>query len=70
MDFFTTEIRTPAADFAEEMTRMRTWLDSRRFEPTVFRCDHIAGAVVIRIDFTVEAEADAFAREFGCKLLG
>jgi hypothetical protein len=69
VDLHTTEIRTPEANFAEEMTRMRTWLDSRRFEPAVFRYDHVAGAVVIRVDFTVEQEAAAFAREFGGQLL-
>jgi hypothetical protein len=51
------------------MTRMRTWLDSRRFEPAVFRYEHAREAVVIRVDFTVEEEAAAFAREFGGKLL-
>ena len=69
VDFHTTEIRIPEGDFADEMTRMRTWLDSRRFEPAVFRYDHVDGAVVIRVDFTVEEEAAAFAREFGGKLL-
>jgi len=69
VDFHTTEIRAPEANFAEEMTRMRTWLDSRRFEPAVFRYDHIDGAVIIRVDFTVAGEAAAFAREFGGRLL-
>jgi hypothetical protein len=66
---YTTEIRAAEADFAAEMTRMRTWLDGRRFEPAVFRYDPVDGAVVIRVDFSVEAEAAAFAREFGGKLL-
>lgn len=69
MDLHTTEIRTPEAEFAAEMTRMRTWLDGNRFEPTVFRYDHVEGAVLIRVDFTVPGEAAAFAREFGGKLL-
>jgi hypothetical protein len=69
VDFHTAEIRTPDADFSLEMTRMRTWLDSRRFEPAVFRYDHVQGAVVIRVDFTVAEEAAAFAKEFGGKLL-
>ena len=69
VDLHTTEIRTPEANFTAEMTRMRTWLDSRHFEPAVFRYDHVDGAVVIRVDFTVETEAAAFAREFGGKLL-
>ena len=48
---------------------MRTWLDSRRFEPAGFRYDHVDGAVVIRVDFSVETEANAFAREFSGRLL-
>ena len=69
MDLHTAEIRTPEADFAAEMTRMRIWLDSRRFEPAVFRYEHVDGAVVIRVDFAIEEEAAAFAREFDGKLL-
>jgi hypothetical protein len=69
VDLHTTEIRTAEANFAAEMTRMRTWLDSRRFEPAVFRYDHVAGAVVIRVDFSLAEEAAAFAREFGGTLL-
>ena len=48
---------------------MRTWLDSRGFEPAGFRYDHVDGAVVIRVDFSVETEANAFAREFSGRLL-
>jgi hypothetical protein len=65
----TTEIRVANAAFTGEMTRMRTWLDSRRFEPAVFRYDHVDGSVVIRVDFSVADEADAFAQEFGGQLL-
>ena len=69
MDLHTTEISTPEANFAAEMIRMRTWLDSRRFEPAVFRYDHVDGAVVIRVDFSIPEEAAAFAEEFGGRIL-
>ena len=61
----TTEIRAGDGDLAAQMTRMREWLDSRRLEPAAFRYDHVDSAVVIRVDFAVEDEAAAFAREFG-----
>ena len=64
MNLHGTEIRMGDGDFAGQMTRMREWLDSRRVEPAVFRYDHIDSSVIIRIDFAVEDEAAAFAREF------
>jgi len=51
------------------MTRMREWLDSRRFEPAVFRYEHIDGIAIIHVDFTVEEEATAFAGVFHGKLV-
>jgi hypothetical protein len=65
----TTEIRVANIAFVGEMSRMRTWLDSRHFEPAIFRYNHVDGAVLIRVDFSVPDEADAFAREFGGRLL-
>jgi hypothetical protein len=69
MSFHTTQIRGGNGDFAAQMTRMRVWLDSRHFEPAVFRYDQIDRAVVIRVDFAVEDEAAAFAQEFAGTLL-
>ena|SRR5438477_9283388 len=37
------EIRVGNGDLAVQMTRMREWLDSRRFEPAIFRYEHIDG---------------------------
>src|SRR3954468_2881311 len=51
------------------MSRMRTWLDSQHFAPATFRYNHVDGAIVIRVEFSVEQEADAFAREFGGRIL-
>ena len=63
-----TEIRFIAGQFVERMNEMRTWLDSHRFEPSAFRYDHVADGVVIHVEFAAEAEAAAFASEFGGKL--
>jgi hypothetical protein len=66
---YSTEIRFVAGQFVERMNEMRTWLDSRRFEPSVFRYDHAADGVVIHVAFAAEAEAVAFAGEFGGALV-
>lgn len=66
---YSTETRFVAGQFVEQMNEMRTWLDSRRVEPSTFRYDHVAGGVVIRVEFAVEAEAAAFASDFGGALV-
>jgi hypothetical protein len=66
---YSTETRFVAGQFVERMNEMRTWLDSRRVEPSIFRYDHVVGGVVIRVAFAVEAEAAAFASEFGGALV-
>ena len=69
MNLHSTEIRVGNGDLVAQMTRMREWLDGRRFEPAVFRYEHIDGVVVIHVDFAAENEAAAFAREFRGTLL-
>jgi hypothetical protein len=66
---YSTELRFVAGQFIERMNEMRTWLDSRHFEPTVFRYDHVADGVVIHIEFPLEDQATAFASEFGGTLV-
>ena len=56
-------------DLVLQMSRMREWLDSRRFEPAVFRYQHVDSSVVIQVDFAAEEQATAFAREFRGKLV-
>jgi len=64
VNLHSTEIRIGDGNLAVQMTRMREWLDSRRFEPAVFRYEHIDSSVIIHVEFSVEEEAAAFAREF------
>ena len=47
------------------MEDMRTWLDHRHFEPAVFRYSFGAVSIVCRVEFTIEAQASAFAQAFG-----
>jgi hypothetical protein len=44
---------------------MRAWLDHHRFEPTTFRYTFTGPGILFQVEFSVEAEARAFAREFG-----
>jgi hypothetical protein len=69
VNLHSTEIRVGDGDFVIQMSRMREWLDSRRFEPAVFRYQHVDSSVVIQVDFAAEEQATAFAREFRGKLV-
>ena len=51
------------------MEAMRTWLDHRHFEPAAFRYSFGAAAIVCRVEFTIEAQASAFAQAFGGKVV-
>jgi hypothetical protein len=51
------------------MSRMRQWLDDRRFEPDIFRHTVADGSVTIRLQFKVESETTAFAEAFSGQLL-
>ena len=51
-------------NLAHMMTRMREWLDGRRVEPSSFRYIFAPPDILMRIDFSAEDEADAFANAF------
>ncbi len=59
----TVEMRLQPQELSEKMAAMRMWLDERRFEPSSFTCHGCGAGVLVRIDFKVAEEADAFA---GC----
>ena len=67
---YTVEIRLIGGEFIASMAQMRTWLDHQRIEPDAFRHSSGGAGVTFRVDFKVEAEADAFARAFGGRLIG
>lgn len=52
-----------------QMNSMREWLDHQRFEPSTFRYTFAPAGIVFQVDFKVEAEAAAFADEFGGRVL-
>jgi hypothetical protein len=51
-------------DFSATIVRMRDWLEKNRCEPTGYRYDQDEDAVVVSVDFTVNAQAEAFAKRF------
>ena len=70
---FPVEIRFQERDedaLTARMTAMREWLDHHRFEPTTFRYTFTEPGILFRVDFSVEAAAVAFAREFGGGAIG
>jgi hypothetical protein len=52
------------------MADMRIWLDERRFEPAVFCCRDNGAEIVVTVNFTIGAEAKAFADQFRGILAG
>ncbi len=52
------------SELSTQMAAMRVWLDERRVEPSSFSCRDGGAGVVVRVDFKVADEADAFARHF------
>jgi len=66
------QIQVAMNDFglATEMRRMRRWLDDRRFQPRAFRYEQRRDHVLVRVAFTAEHEANAFAAQFnGCNIV-
>jgi hypothetical protein len=60
----TVEMSVRTGDLSAAMAEMRIWLDERRFEPAGFSCHDAGAGVVIRVDFTLTTEAEAFAGRF------
>jgi hypothetical protein len=66
---YVVEVPVIDRDLTAEMNRMRTWLDGARFEPSGFRLWPADSPQNVRVSFKIEAEAKAFAAEFGGSLL-
>lgn len=62
------EIRVFRRDLRDRMAAMRLWLDEHRFEPSTFNCREAEDGVLIRVEFKVTAEAEAFAAHFEGRL--
>lgn len=58
------EIRLDSGSAAPAMQEMRLWLDARGIAPARFTAAAVAGAVVVRTEFSADVEAEAFADRF------
>jgi hypothetical protein len=67
---YVVEIRRDGDGLAEPMAAIRTWLDHKRVQPSVFRLSMIPGGTVFRLEFKRASEAEAFARAFGGQVIG
>lgn len=62
------EIRASRRELSGRMAQMRLWLDQHRFEPSTFNCREVEDDILIRVDFKVAGEAEAFAAQFEGRL--
>ena len=61
----TVVLRLSGVEFPIAIVRMRDWLKKNRCEPTGYRYDQNENAVVLSVDFAVDAQAKAFVKRFG-----
>jgi hypothetical protein len=60
----TVEIRIDRNDAMLVVQQMRLWLDARQIVPSRFTSAEVDGCLVVRTEFLVDAEAEAFAAQF------
>jgi hypothetical protein len=53
-----------SVDFSRAMSRMRSWLDSYGCSSCRFKSDRYSDAVLVSVEFTDDADADAFKERF------
>jgi hypothetical protein len=64
------EVEIGDAHFGERLKVMRLWLDAKEFTPSTFTYFFLLAGIRLRVVFTVDDEAVAFAGRFGGVLLG
>ena len=57
-------VRICAVEFSATIAAMSEWLHANQCEPTRYRYDQDEDAVVVSVDFAVNAQAEAFAKRF------
>jgi hypothetical protein len=60
----TVELKVSDEDLAAQLADMRAWLDGKRFEPSTFTYFRDHAALLVRVSFKLEHEAQAFALQF------
>jgi len=64
------EIRQDGDGLVGPMADIRTWLDHRHIQPSVFRLSLIPGRTIFRLEFESASEAEAFAGAFAGQVIG
>src|SRR4051812_3550487 len=65
---YSVEVRCDIENLANLMSKMREWLDARRFEPDSFRDTVDGESVRFLVQFKTEGEAVTFAHAFSGQL--
>lgn len=64
----TVEMNLQSSALSGAMAEMRMWLDEHGFEPSSFCCREDEAGVLVRVDFKVAREAEAFAGRFNGRI--
>lgn len=65
---YSVELTITETNLVGRMNEMRTWLDHRHIEPAMFRFVDGEAPGEFRVNFSSEADAAAFAEQFGGKV--
>ena len=61
------EVRLKGWKIADAMAELRIWLDRNHYVPEDFAISRLPrGDLVVRVEFSEDAMAEAFEREFAC----
>src|SRR5260370_38471012 len=63
---YTVEIRLDGGNLAARMSEMRVWRDPHQPEPGVFQYRMDVEEALLRVDFKISSEAEAFALDLAC----
>ena len=63
------EIRFASENFKEDISRVRGWLNCENAQPSTFRYRLSEPDSVVRVNFELEEQAQAFAQAFGGAVL-
>lgn len=61
---YAVEIHVPRGELSRQMSEMRIWLDSNRFESSTFSCRDADYGVLVSVEFRAARQAAAFAERF------
>lgn len=62
------EMNLQSSELSAAMAEMRMWLDEHGVEPSGFGCREDEAGVLVRVEFKVAGEAEAFAGRFNGRI--